>query len=203
LSIAPNQYFIGTPASNFKSKVEAQLAGVDYFFYITDSGDLVVKTFSGVVSYTLAAGAKWVDIIPEAERLHVYWSDKTSNVMHLVFEQFGGGSLVPVATGINSANLTFSVNYAAHSTPPVYVMLVDTGFEHILYVAQDPDFHTLLAPATRVYSNLVDPAYFVTRPMIAIHPLDTNVATVNVQRLKVSNNESKVGFYVITLPGVV
>jgi hypothetical protein len=201
LSIPINQYFIVTTTSNFKSKVEAQLAGVDYFFLIANNGDLIVKTFTGTVSYTLAVNVKWVDVIPASDRLHIYWADTSSKVFHLVWEHFGAGDLVPVDTGIVDALLTFSVNYAANSVPPAYLMITDDGEEHTLYVASDPDFHIILA-TRRVFTNLVDPAHFVTRPTISIHPTDIDVITVHCQQVRVSDDQSKTGFYTLKIPGV-
>jgi hypothetical protein len=175
---------------------------VDYFFYITDNGDLNVQTFGGGQSYTLAVNVRWVDVIPASDRIHVYFSDRTTSmVLYLAFEHFGAGSLTPTSTSINGAFLTFSVNYAANSTPPAYLLLLNDGVNHNLYVATDPTFQTILA-SRRVYSNIVDLVHYTTQPTISMHPEDTDVATINVQQIRLSDGHSKVGFYVVKIPGV-
>ena len=202
MSIPADTFFVTTPATNFKSKAEAQLAGIDYFFYVADNHDLLVKTFEGNVSYTLASNVKWVDVIPTTDRIHVYYLTAANRIMHLVFEQFGAGNLTATDTGVDGVLTTFSVNYAANSTPPAYLLLFDDGVNHVLCVASDPNFLLLLAPAGLVVYRNSNSAYNVTRPTIAVHPLDTNVATINVQQIRISDNDTKVGFYVVPIPGV-
>jgi hypothetical protein len=201
VSIPANKFFTVTPATNFKSKASGTLNGVDYFFYVADNHDLRVKTFEGVVSYTLAAGTQWVDTIQASDRIHVYFSSG-NQVFYLEFRHFGSGDTTPTPVGIGSAFTTFSVNYAANCVPPAYLLLLNDGVNHNLYVASDPAFKTVLA-ASRIYSNAIDQAHYVTHPTIAMHPQDTNIATINIQQLKVSDGSTKVGFYVVQIPGVV
>ena len=205
MSIPQDTFFTVTPATNPRSKATGTLNGVDYFFYIAENGDLRVKTFSGVQSYTLDVNTRWMDTIQGVDTIHVYYS-RDSLIFHIPFQNFGQSNGVPVNTGLGSAFTTFSTNYAANTTvsatpTPAYLLLLDDGISHNLYAASDADFHNVLG-TKRTFSNIVDPAYYVRRPMISIHPEDTNICTVNVQRIKVSDGSSQVGFLVVRIPGV-
>ena len=206
MSIPQNTFFTVTPATNPRSKATGTLNGVDYFFYISETRDLRVKTFSGVQSYTLDTNTLWVDTVQGIGVIHVYYSNRNGIIFHIPFEHFGQGNGAPINTGISGAIVTFSANYAANTTvslvaTPTYLLLLDDGVNHNLYVASDPDFQTVLG-TKRTFTNLVTPTHYVRRPTISIHPEDTNICTVNIQRIKISDSTSKVGFYVVRIPGV-
>jgi hypothetical protein len=202
VTIPANTFFTVTPATNFKSKATGTLNGTDYFFYIADNNDLNVKTFSGIQSYTLAVDALWVDTIQGSDRIHVYYSLRTGQIFYQAFMHFGAGDLTPIATAIGSAAVSFSVNFAPNCVPPAYLLLLNDGVNHNLYSSANPAFSPILAQA-RIFSNLVDNAHYVTRPSLSIHAQDTNVVTIDVQQIRVNDGHSKVGFYVVRIPGVV
>jgi hypothetical protein len=203
VSIPSNTYFTETPATNFKSKAVATLNGVDYVFYIAGNNDLLVKVFGGVISYQLAVNARWVDTIQGTDRIHLYYTLRSDDlVRYLPFQHFGSGDLNPVATSISGASTTFSVNFAPNTVPPAYLLILNDGVNHDLFVSGDPDFSTIIG-SKRTYSNALDHTFYVTRPTIAIHPQDTNIVTIHTQRIKIFDSTSKVGFYVVQIPGVV
>lgn len=202
MSIPQDTYFTVTPATNPRSKATGTLSGVDYFFYVAENGDLRVKTFSGVQSYTLDANTMWVDTVQGVDTIHVYYSNRSGIIFYIPFQQFGQGNGAPVNTGISGANVTFSANYAPNSVPPAYLIIVDDAVNHNLYVSGSPDFSTIIG-TKRVYSNSVDLIYYTTKPTISVHMQDTNIATVNVNQIRISDGHSKVGFYVVQIPGVV
>lgn len=202
MPISANQFFTVNPATNFQSKATGTVGGTDYFFFVSDAGDLQVSTLANPIGLILASGVRWVDTITAADRIHVYYSLLNNEVIYQEFRSFSLGNIPPQPTGITGAFTTFSVNFAPNCVPAAYLLLLNDGVNHNLFVARDPAFQMALANK-RIYSNILDHTHYVTRPTIAIHPQDTNIVTINVQRIKVSDGSSQVGFYVVQIPGVV
>lgn len=201
MSIPTNQYTT-VAADNFISRVYANLQGVDLFFYISVTNELRAKRVDNPNFHLLATGVTWVSTIPAADKVHLYYSDMLGTVYYAPFQNqnFVTG-LNFTATGIGSAQ-NFSTVYAANATPPVYVMVVDDGVYHNLVVADDPAFSSIRT-STQVFDNVIDSDYYVTLPVAAIHPEDTNRITINCEKLKRADNTTQVGFYVVKIPGVV
>lgn len=200
MPIPIDTFFTVTPTTDFKSKVHSILDGVELFFYISDTNELRVQNFGGILSYTLALGARWCAAIDGVNLTHLYYADQTGQIFYIPYPRFGA-TVTPQNSNIGNA-ITFSVLYAAQSTPPAYMMMVDNGIEHFLYTAIDPAFQTPISSPFRAFSNRINQAVHVTRPNIAMHPLDTVRITVHCQQITASTGVSQVGFYVVKVPGL-
>ncbi len=202
MAISLDTFFTITPSTNFKSKAHSILGGIELFFYISDTNALRVINFGGNLSYTLAINTRWCATVDGDKITHVYYADQTGQIYYVPYPSFGA-TVTPQIVSIGKA-ITFSVLYAAQAKPsPAYMMMVDDGINHTLYTATDPKFQHPISDPLRTYSNFINPAIYVSRPNIAMHPLDTTRITVHVQQTTVSNSVSEVGFYVIAVPGLI
>jgi len=201
--ITLDTYFIVTPASEFVSKAYGNLNGTDLFFYVNETASLRVVNFNtnqvGNTSYVLAQNVTWVGVISLSGVVHVYYVDINGQVWYIPYTSFGT-THNPVALTISGV-VTLSVCFTPQSSPPAFFMMVDNGIDHILHAANDAMFSSVISTTT-VYNNSFNTALYVTRPNIAMHPLDTNRLTVHVQQITVSNDASQTGFYVVEVPGV-
>jgi hypothetical protein len=212
-----NNYWVVTPTSQFTTKAYGNLAGTDLFFYVNDTGALVVvnqnsasvsahppdgASAPGSITYTLAPAAKWVDCVSVAPygTVHTYYADPSGTIWYIPYSAFPGRASATQVTTVNA--VTFSVAHLPNSTPNAFVMIVDDGIRHWLYVATDPLFQNLLNPAVAVYNNSLDQSIYVTRPSISMHPNDTTLATVSCHEIIIQTSLSDVGFYEIEIPGV-
>ena len=207
MSIPLDTYFIVTPGSEFISKSYAKLSGTDLFFYVTETNSLrVVNMVStggtatpGSTSFTLANGVKWVGTIAQAGIVHVYYAIASGQLFYIPYISFGG-TVTPVSLTIGSAQ-TFSVIHTPQSIPPAFLLLVDDGIHHNLFVATDPMFEAMIASLI-TYNNSFNPLIYVTRPTISMHPADTSRITVHTQQITVLTSVSQTGWYVVQVPGL-
>jgi hypothetical protein len=209
VAIPVDKYFIVTPSSQFISKAYANLNGTDLFFFVNDLGNLrVVNMQSGNTTatpgstiYTLAQIARWVDVIARPGVVYVYYGDYDGNIWYIPYRNFGGlvptPTLLPLATAV-----TFSTIYTPQSSPPAYMIMVDDGLRHHLYVSTQPTFATLLAPNQVTYNNTLDTTIYLSQPSIAMHPLDVDRITVTFEQTVVATSVTSVGFYEVRVNGV-
>lgn len=204
--ITQGSYWVVTPGANFKSKSYGNLNGEDLFFYVSQTNDLSVVNFTtnkpGNTTFVLAAGAIWVGTISLPGIVHVYFADFSGQMWHIPYQILGSNTLPAMIPITGVAN--FSVTSTPQTTPPAYMLLKDDGVYHTLYVnaATDPTFNTLLAPATRIYNNALNPSVFVTQPTVTMHPDDTTNITVICQDINQNTDVSSVGFYTVAAPGI-
>jgi len=205
VGIPVDTYFIVTPGSEFISKSYATLNGTDLFFYITETGSLrVVNMIStggsavpGNTAFSLAQNVAWVGTISRPGIVHVYYADMNGSLHHISYTLLGGQVVID---NINvSSIVTFSVTYVPQSIPPAYLLMVDDGLHHNLYAAIDPLFQSSIS-TLQTYNNGFDLSKYVIRPVIAMHPADTQNLTVHTQELV--GAASNVGWYVVKVPGL-
>jgi hypothetical protein len=197
-----------TPAAQFISKAYATLNGTDLFFYVNESNALLVINMNstgsnaspGSVTYTIALGVNWVDVISRPGVVYVYYIDSLHNVWCVQYRTFGATPTATLLTTVPA--ITISTIFTGQSSPPVYQMMVDDGIRHHLYVAHDPLFTALVVPAEATYNNSLDLTIYLSQPSIAMHPSDTNLITVTFQQTLISNSSTSVGFYEVLVPGV-
>jgi hypothetical protein len=212
MPILQDHYFDPTAVgSNLTARGYGNLAGADVFFYISTTNELRVKqnnstTLSGLSTIQiLVTGVQWLSVIQQPPQgvVHLYWSTMAGVMFYAPYTARNFSEpIAPVSLPFSTA-YTFSTTFAANGTPPAYCMLIDDGTKHTLYTSAVPTFATLLGTQV-VYNNATNPAVYVNKPVLAVHPLDTNVATVNVQYIQLPSppGVQKVGFYVTFLPGV-
>jgi hypothetical protein len=213
MPILQDHYFDPTAVgSNLGARGYGNLAGADVFFYISTSSELRVKqanssTLSGLstIQILVTGGVQWLSVIQQPPQgvVHLYWTNTNGAMFYAPYTARNFSEPIsPVSLPFSTA-YTFSTTYAQHGTPPAYCMLVDDGTRHTLYTSATPDFSTLLGTQV-VYNNNTNLAVYINKPVIAVHPLDTNVATVIVQHVDLPSPPGiqKVGFYVTFLPGV-
>lgn len=209
MSIPVDTYFIVTPGSEFLSKAYVNMNGTDVFFYVTETGALRAVNMNstnttaspGLISYTLAQGAVWCGAVTVSGLTHVYYADASGNMFHIPYSTLGGQVIVTALSGLASA-LNFSVIFTPQSSPPVYLLMIDDGIRHNLYVSATPTFTTLLAPATVTYNNAISHSVYVSKPTIAMHPLDTTRITVTTESTVIMTSVNNVGFYEVRVPGL-
>lgn len=203
MPISPDTYFIVTPASEFISKAYGSLGGTDLFFYVSDTNELRVVNFTnnapGNITFVLAQNAIWVGVISQTGMVHVYYADGSGQMWYIPYTVFGA-TVVPKTLPIQNI-ITFSCTFTPQSGPPAYLIMVDDGIFHHLYAANDAQFASLIS-STNVYDNAFDTSLYITKPNIAMHPLDTNRLTVHVQQITVLTDVNQVGFYVVEVPGL-
>lgn len=199
MSIAPDQYFTVTP-SNFLSKAHCTFGGQDLFFFVTELNELRVQVFNAILSYRLAPDVKQVQILPGVNEVNVYFLSTGGEIFYFPFHQLGTG-VTPVTTHIQQIQ-NFSAFHARNTLPASYLLMVDDGVRHLLYVASDPGF-TSVSSHNRVYNNSIDQTYYTFGPRLAIHPQDTRRLTVVCQRQTISTGDINVGMYEIVIPGAV
>ncbi len=201
--ITPDTYFIVTPGSQFISKAYGNLNGTDLFFYVSDTQELRVVNFTtsvvGNTTFVLANAAIWVSVISVTGMVHVYYADLGGQIWYIPYTLFGGSA---PATKLNQGSaVTFSCIHTPQSTPPAYIMMIDDGIKHNLFVAADPKFQAAISTLV-TYNNSFNPHVYVTRPIITMHPSDTNRLTVHTQQITVLTSVSQVGWYVVVIPGL-
>ncbi len=210
MPIPLDQFFSVAPDTNFLACGYALLGTNDVIFYVSTTNELRVLAFGSSNFTTLVEGVVWVDVVAVGGTAHVYYIDLQGFVWH--FQYDGLGPIRHPVTRISGIPLavTISVVFAHTATPNVYCMILDDGQTHWLFVSQnllgsppipDPAF-TSIANGLSVYSNSIDTTYYVSKPVIKIHPSDTNRGTVAIQRQIIQSGLNEIGFYVVTIPGV-
>jgi hypothetical protein len=202
VSIPIDTYFTIDPSSEFKSKAHGILFSQELFFYVSDTSELRVRNFNGLVAYTVAQNCIWAAAFSASDRVQLYYATVGGNIFYIPYFHFGSGTLDTVEiTGLVAPAVTFDVFYCVNSNPPVYTMVVDDGVRHTLYVANDSAFTSIRA-TEQIYTNTTDPTHYVQRPRIAMHPEDTDIMTVHVQKIVVQTGASGTGFYTVRIPSV-
>lgn len=216
MSIPVDTYFVVTPAStvqNMPGKY-ATLGNTDLFFYITETGSFRVVNMNsvntpppgnaspGLISYSIAQDVRWMDVItiPNPTAVHVYYQDANGSIWYATYAVFGGTAIFTKVQGVVGA-VTFSTLFAPQSTPPCYMLMIDDGIRHHLYVAGDPLFSGMISNVV-TYNNALNNTIYLNRPSIAMHPIDTNAITVTVQETVIHTSALNVGFYEIKVPGI-
>jgi hypothetical protein len=212
MSIPLDTYFIVTPGSTVQNQpgFYAKLGLTDLFFYITETQALRAVNMNstnttaspGLISYTLAQGVKWISIttVPTPNVVHVYYADAVGRIFYAPYTLFGGTVVFKQLSQITPA-ITFSTLFTATSTPNSFMMMVDDGIRHNLYVAGDPLFNSILSTVI-TYNNSLNTAIYINRPSIAMHPADTNKITVTCEQTIVSTSVTGVGFYEVLVNGI-
>jgi hypothetical protein len=210
MPIPQDQYFDPTAVgSNFGARGYANLAGNDVFFYISTTNELRAKATSAAATQGLSTvqilmiGVQWLAVIQQPPQgiAHLYFSMLDGSIHYAAYTAANFSTpIVPSPVGLLSS-FTFSACLCPNSTPPVYALMVDDGVRHTLYTSVNPSFSPILGVNT-VFNNSIDPTVYVNQPVVAIHPLDTDIVTVNCLHTIVMTSVQKVGFYVAKLPGV-
>lgn len=212
MAIPLDTYFIVTPGSTVQNQpgFYAKLGNTDLFFYITETGAFRVVNMNstattaspGLLSYTLALSVKWISIatVPTPNVVHVYFADMGGHIFYAPYTLFGGGVAFKPLSQITPA-ITFSTLFTATSTPNSYMMMVDDGIRHNLYVAGDPAFNSIIS-TTVTYNNSLNTTVYINRPSIAMHPADTNKITVTCEQTIVQTSVTGVGFYEVLVNGI-
>ena len=212
MAIPLDTYFIVTPGSSVQNQpgFYAKLGNTDLFFYITETGALRVVNMNstattaspGLLSYSLAQGVKWISIatVPTPNVVHVYFADLAGHIFYAPYTLFGGGIAFRLLSQITPA-ITFSTLFTATSTPNSFMMMVDDGIRHNLYVAGDPTFNSIIS-TTVTYNNSLNTSVYINRPSIAMHPQDTNKITVTCEQTIVQTSVTGVGFYEVLVNGI-
>ena len=212
MAIPVDTYFIVTPGSNVENVpgFYAKLGNTDLFFYITETGSFRVVNMNstatsaapGLISYAIAQGVKWISIttVPTPNVVHVYYADMSGRIFYAPYTFFGGTVAFRQLSQITPA-VTFSTLFSPTSTPNSYMMMVDDGIRHNLYVAGDPTFNSILSTVV-TYNNSLNTAVYINRPSIAMHPVDTNTITVTCQETVIQTSAVGVGFYEVLVSGI-
>jgi hypothetical protein len=209
VSIPLDTYFVVTPPSQFSSKSYATLNGTDLFVYVNETNELRVVNMNssatnatpGTITYTLAQDVKWVRAVSLTGVVHIYYADTSGNLWLIEYRQLGATITSINLTGFATA-VTFSAIYTPQTSPPAFIMLVDDGIRHNVYVATDSQFLDQLVSPTVVYNNTLSPTIYLSFPSIAMHPQDTTRATVTVEQTIIQTSVTSVGFYEIVVPGL-
>jgi len=202
--ITQGSYWVVTPAAEYVSKAYGNLNGSDLFFYVAQgTNELRVVGFSvdvpGNTTYVLALDVKWVGVVSAAGIVHVYYADLNGQMWYIPFTLIGASVSSHLLSITNV--MTFSVTYTPQSNPSAFMIMIDDGVHHTLYVSGDPLFGSLIS-TMETYSNALDLSNYITMPSIAMHPLDTNVLTVICQKVTEPPTSTYVGFYAVTVQGL-
>jgi hypothetical protein len=210
MPIPQDQYFDPTAVgSNFGARGYANLAGSDVFFYISTTNELRAKATSAAATQGLATvqilqiGVQWLAVIQQPPQgiAHLYFSNMQGNMFYASYTAANFNTpIAPVSLGL-FGNFTFSATLCPNSVPSVFALLIDDGTRHTLYTSVSPQFSPILG-SNVVFNNSLNPSIYVNQPVVAIHPLDTDIVTVNCLHTVLSNDVQTVGFYVAKLPGV-
>jgi len=212
MSIPVNTYFIVTPSSNVVNMpgAYATLGVTDLFFYITETGSLRVVNMNssgsnavpGLISYALAQNVKWMDVItmPGNGVVQIYYADTSGVIWYAPYVTLGSTVMFQSLSSITTA-ITFSTIYTPQSSPPVFMLMVDDGIRHNLYVSPNPKYQSILSN-TVTYNNNLSSLTYLTRPSIAMHPSDTTAITVTCMQTVLLTSMTNVGFYEVLVPGI-
>jgi len=212
MSIPVDQYFIITPSSNVQNMpgAYATLGVTDLFFYITETGSLRVVNMNstgstaapGLISYSIAQGVLWMDVItmPGNGVVQIYYTDTSGAMWYAPYVTLGSNVTFTQVSSVTTA-ITFSTIYAPNSSPRVFLMMIDDGIRHNLYVSTNPQYIGILSH-TVTYNNNLSTLIYLTRPSIAMHPSDTTAITVTFQQTVLQTSASNVGFYEVLVPGL-
>lgn len=212
MSIPLDTYFIVTPGSTVQNQpgFYGKLGATDLFFYITETGAFRVVNMNsagstatpGLISYTLAQGVMWISAItqPGNGTVHIYYADANGRINYAPYTFFGGTVVFRSLSQIVPA-VTFSTLFTATSSPESYMMMVDDGIRHNLYVGGDPAFNSIIS-TTVTYNNSLNTAVYINRPAIAMHPADTNKITVTCEQTIIQTSVTGVGFYEVLVNGI-
>lgn len=202
-NIPLDTYIAIAPETDYIAKGHINLGGTDIFIYISTTNELRSVALGETTFNSLVEGVLWVTVWqPDPSHAHIYYIDQAARVWHVEYDQYGPLINIPVMIAGVPLCVTIDVIDAPHTTPPVWVMMLDDGAKHHIFTAATPDFGTILQSMI-VYNNLLDHTYYNTLPTIALHPSDTVNLTVAMQQQSLSNSTLfDVGFYVIPIPGV-
>lgn len=212
MAIPLNNYFDPTAVgSNLGARGYGNLAGADVFFYISQTNEIRVKQANATATsgqstiQILVTDVKWLSVIQQPPQgvVHLYWSDPSGAMFYAPYTARNFTQPVTPQSLAFSTQFTFSTTLAPNGSPAAYCMLIDDGTKHTLYTSINPNFSPLLGSSV-VYNNTFSNAIFVNMPVLAVHPQDTNIATINTQVTTLPSPPGipKVGFYVAKLPGV-
>jgi hypothetical protein len=212
MSIPVDTYFTVTPGSNVDRVpgAYATLGNTDLFFYVTETNSLRVVNMNssagsaapGNVSFALAQNVKWMDVItmPGNGIVQIYYSDNNGVLWYSPYVTYGGPTVFKQVQGVSSV-VNFSTIYSPNSNPTAFLLMVDDGLKHTLYVGGDPAYNSVLS-TTITYNNSLNALIYISRPSIAMHPSDTHVITVTCQQTVISTSVTSVGFYEIKVSGI-
>lgn len=201
MTLPIDTYIPVAPETNPISKGYLLLGGSDVLIYVSSTHELR-STVAGHTTYsTLALGVSWVFCVQQNTSGHVYYVDLSGRTFHLEYDQPGLAVHAPTLLNNVSAAVTVSALWSATSTPNSFMLMVDDGIRHHLYVATDAIFQNLVSN-TVTFNNSLSTLALVSKPCIAMHPSDTDAITVTCERTDLNTDLTTVGFYEVKVPGV-
>lgn len=202
-NIPLDTYISIAPETDYIAKGHINLGGTDIFIYISDTNELRSVALGETTFNSLVEDVSWVAVYqPDPSHAHLYYIDFAAQVWHVEYDLYGPLINTPVKIAGVPLAVTVSILFAAHTTPAVWVMMLDDGAKHHIFTSATPDFSTILQGVIS-YNNLLDHTYYNTLPTIALHPLDTVNLTISVQQQNLATpTVFDVGFYVFVIPGV-
>lgn len=193
-----DHYIPLVPETNAKAKVFLQLDSDHVVFYVSaTTKELRVRAYGSNQIFTLMQGVEHVHGFVEDGVAHVYVALVSGTIQMFTYRYFGeqARNVTGILPGY-SASYLHVVNQGHR-----YLMATEGGERFRLFGAKDPTFASGLS-VQQIYSNLRDPLYRVSKPVIAIHPFDWRVApepsrvTVSVERTTRISGTKSVGFFV-------
>lgn len=198
-ALDPNRYIPLVVEATAGFKILLRLGDEHVVFYVASAvNELRARAYGSSQVFTLANGVRHVHGFEWQGVAYIYMVMVTGEVQLLRYRYFGDptGDIVPIATGRKIIYL-HTVAQAGK-----FFMATDDGGKLYLLMASDPEF--LQGTKTlRLYSNSLDPAYYVSTPTVGLHPDDQHTypipsrVTVGIERLTRSSGLKEVGFFVV------
>lgn len=183
------------------SRVLLPLGSKAVVFYTTAAThELRVRAYDTQQVYTLLQDAKHAHGFVYNGLAHVYVVTTQGTVKLVTYRYFGDPT--PVVKDVEVGYRAIYIH--AVTQYDWFFLTFSDGGKLFLMAAQDPEF--LQQPRRfRLYSNSLDPAHYVEKPVLGIHPDDFRMkpaktrATVGVERLTIETGEREVGYFVFEL----
>lgn len=198
-NLDPHRYTSLVTEAQAASRVLLRMGTQAVVFYVTAAtNELRVRAYNSDQVTTLLQDVRSAHgFIHDNGYAYIYALMLTGDVKLVIYKSFGDPTPDVKAVGIGNKAIYL---HATHQNGWFFLLSHDGGRIYLL-MSTDPEF--LVAPVRqRLYSNSLDPAYYVDKPTLGLHPDDVKTyplksrLTIGVERLHIQSGVREIGFFV-------
>jgi hypothetical protein len=195
----PHKYTPLVTEAQAASRVLLRMGSRAVVFYVTAAThELRVRAYESEQVITLLQDVRSAHgFVNDNGFAYIYALMTSGDVQLVIYRYFGDPATEVKPIGIGNKAIYL---HAVHQNGWFFLVSHDGGRIYLL-MSTDPEF--LVAPIRqRLYSNSLDPAYYVDKPVLGIHPDDVKAypiksrLTIGIERLHIATGVKEVGFFV-------
>lgn len=197
-NIDPHRYTPLVVEAQATSRVLLRQGGKAVVFYTTAAThELRVRAHEFQRVYTLMQDVRFAHGFVLDDVAHIYVVTLQGDIKLVTYRFFGDPT--PVVYEINHGNKAHTL-HAIHQHGWFFLTASDGGQIYIIQ-ARDAKF-SLGVQRTVLYSNALDPMFYVDKPVVGLHPDDykpgplVSRLTVGVERMRISTGAREVGYFI-------